>query len=1020
MAAGSLDPETLERIATLAVHRELTGAACRAQLLAHLPARFVETIEAVADPVEQLRADVTHLNEHPRLPDHHQPPLATWLQNAYLLTTPGEAAREFRRLRDRLVGPARQQEILRSLTRIKKITVSDAIRIGEERVQPPRAGDIFGGRFSLEKRLGEGAVAEVWRARDLAAAAPVAVKVLKPRWAEDPERRARFFAAARQMAAFAHPHIVPVIIPEGEDGGRFYCVLEYLDAGDLEQALGEERIRMSTGLRALLKVSSGVAALHAASVVHLDIKPQNILLGTDGRVMLGDFDRVRLTAAAGGGQTETVDSVFYLAPETFDERRRPGPTADVFSLGMTALFVLHGDKLPAWIVRRPAALLRRIDCPDPVRRVIARAIALEPAERFGDVETFAVELESALGRPSGALPSIAPLISRGPHSIAPPGAATPPGEGPMPRVAPPPRAPARPSRSMRAISGPPPPREALETGERSAPLSLSDLYDSSNRGMLAPPPPLGVGIYDSGELPALTTPPPVVAPPSRGSLPPPSIPPPSLPPPGLDLPPARTGELELDESVESALDVLDRAAAAAALAEEVESESRAARRGRASWAARSGVDLARGDQSVDDAFSAGSEGGEGEAGIDEPSAATDADAGAETGQGAAEVADAGSEVEVDRADDGASDDLNDDPSDALDPPPPAEAPPEAPPEAPARWSERRPDASMPGRALAESALLRPPARGRGSDPEVAPAEGHPAEPAPPTGALPRDLSAADSLDRVAEYFTERLTGARAAESERAPPHVAPSRADAPTRPVTYVRPMVPRRSPPLARIDEAPVQAPPTPPDAPPPPPPVEADDAVEEIVPSQPLRRATLDDPLTAPGAPLDPPPPPLDPRAPDRRGALWMLASVGGAAATWLLLDAWRARNTPGDGRRPIGSSTPPDAGAVGSAAGPDAAPDAARPDAARPDAQPDAALPDAAPDAAPPDAQPDAAPPDARPDAAPRRRRRRRRPRRGTRRETPRPTPKQPLKQRPKRPPTPPPGPDAPIIEIPDEFK
>ncbi|MCB9554023.1 MAG: serine/threonine protein kinase, partial [Myxococcales bacterium] len=444
---------------------ELYRDACRAQLLAHLPERFVEAIAVDDDPIAQLWADLDHLNRNPRLPDHHQPPLATWLQNAYLLTTPGEAAREFRRIRHRLVGPARQQEILRSLTRIKKITVSDALRVAADRAAPVAAGELLGGRFSLEKKLGEGAVAEVWRARDLAAGTPVAVKVLKARWAEDAERRARFFAAARQMAAFSHPHIVPVINPEGEDGGRFYCVLEYLDAGDLETALRDGRIRQSTGLRALLRVASGAAAMHAAGVVHLDIKPQNILLGSDGRMMLGDFDRVRLTAAEGGGQTETVDSIFYLAPENFDERRRPGPAADVFSLGMTALFVLHGDRLPAWIVRRPAALLRRIDCPEAVRQVIGRAIALDPGERYGDVEGFAIELEGALGRPSGALPVVAPLISQAPRAVPPSGRTVPPGGRTVPpsgrtippsgrasppsgRPVPPPLAPRSPSGSL--------------------------------------------------------------------------------------------------------------------------------------------------------------------------------------------------------------------------------------------------------------------------------------------------------------------------------------------------------------------------------------------------------------------------------------------------------------------------------------------------------------------------------------------------------------------------------------------
>ena len=100
MAVASFDQDTLEDIIATAVRSGLATNDRRSQLLAHLPQRFVDKVQLFDEPVEQLRADVVHLNAHPRLPDHHQAPLASWLQNAYLLTTPSDEARVFRQFRN--------------------------------------------------------------------------------------------------------------------------------------------------------------------------------------------------------------------------------------------------------------------------------------------------------------------------------------------------------------------------------------------------------------------------------------------------------------------------------------------------------------------------------------------------------------------------------------------------------------------------------------------------------------------------------------------------------------------------------------------------------------------------------------------------------------------------------------------------------------------------------------------------------------------------------------------------------
>ncbi len=899
MAVGSFDQDTIDELVAVAVDAGLAHPGRRPPLLAHLPARFVSKIELEDDPEAQLRADVQHLNAHPRLPDHHQPPLASWLQNAYLLTTPSPQARRFRELRARLVGSGRQQEILRSITRIKRMTAPEIRALDPERGRgsDPRAGLLLGGRFTLEKQLGRGAVATVWRASDLAAGVPVAVKILHRRWADNPERRERFFAGARQMAQFAHPHIVPVVLPEGRDAGCCYCVLEYLDAGDLEAALREGRIRRSAALRALLRVASGVAAMHAAGVMHLDLKPQNILLGSDGRVMLGDFDRVRNAATEGGSTTDTVESIFYLAPETFDETRRPGPAADVFSLGMTALFVLHGDKLPAWIVRRPAALLRRIDCPEALRQVIGRAIELDPSARQTDVESLALAMQEALGRSTtGGLPRVAPLVSVPPPSIPPPRAAPPPGSGPMPRVSPPPRV-GRTTDNLppvTAISGEHPAIKesgafrALSRSGGVPAISAAEAFDAEAASLS--------GAHEA---------------PGGGSLPPPSVPPASLPPPRVELPPARTGELMLEDSIDSALEMLDQAAAAA-LAEEFGRPERRSDSGDSALLPAPGV---------------------GGAPIDPISDSIDLDgSGPPMHSSGHHVSIPGDENRrpwnwVERS----GGFMVADPSESS-----AEralsldaGPPRAASRPPWHWAADRPTPPPAERTHTVEA----------TDPSVAPlAPVEPSEPPSAEGALPLDLSdelLAPSTPPAEEETAEEaflppppdLAGLVAgAIGQRETEPRAAARSDAPTRPV--------EPEPAAARPADA---------------------DPVDDR-PTDPGATGPL------PAEPLDEPGP--DPALDRRR---WLgIAALGllGAGVAWWL--------TRGDGRDPLPevprpTSPPPDPNrrAVDAAA---RSPDAAPPDAAPPDAAPpDAAPPDAA--------EPDAAPPDAAPPRRRRRRRRRR---------------------------------------------
>ncbi len=258
-----------------------------------------------------------------------------------------------------------------------------------------QAGDVLGERFQLLERVGRGGFATVWKAADREHHDVVAVKVLHGQYRHDRTRRERFFRGAREMAALRHPGIVGVLENHFEDGGWHFFVMEYLPGGDLRRVVRSKSLDVETCLEAVLQIGDALAYAHDHGVVHRDVKPANVLLDGAGRPKLTDFDLVRAADTTGGTRTGMLGTVIFAAPEMLGAAKDAGPSADVYGLGMTAAFALHGDELPFAALQNASAFVRSLEGPAAVLDSIQRAVSLEPAERPAAAD-FCSQLRVAL------------------------------------------------------------------------------------------------------------------------------------------------------------------------------------------------------------------------------------------------------------------------------------------------------------------------------------------------------------------------------------------------------------------------------------------------------------------------------------------------------------------------------------------------------------------------------------------------------------------------------------------------
>jgi serine/threonine-protein kinase len=266
--------------------------------------------------------------------------------------------------------------------------------------------DELAGRYEIERELGAGAAAVTVAALDQRLGRRVAIKILKPEVERDPDFAKRFTREARAAAAINHPNVVSVY-DVGQEGDLYYLVMQFVDGTDLKGLIGRETALPWRRAVAIARdVLAGLGAIHAAGIVHRDIKPQNVLIGGDGAVKVTDFgvahvERDTSLTAAG----TTVGTAAYMAPEQA-QGRAPTPAADVYAVGVM-LYEMVAGRLPFDEPTAMATMLAHIqrEAPAPVAprgmealppgvaAVIAQAMAKDPRARFRGAEAMRHALE---------------------------------------------------------------------------------------------------------------------------------------------------------------------------------------------------------------------------------------------------------------------------------------------------------------------------------------------------------------------------------------------------------------------------------------------------------------------------------------------------------------------------------------------------------------------------------------------------------------------------------------------------
>jgi serine/threonine protein kinase len=268
-------------------------------------------------------------------------------------------------------------------------------------------GSVFAGH-RIDGIAGRGGMGVVYRATDLTLDRQVALKLITPGVAGDPEFRTRFERECRVAASLEHPHVVP-IYHAGEEGERLFVTMRFVDGTDLRVLLAEEgRLDPRRAVALVAQVAGALDAAHERGLVHRDVKPGNILIGRDEQAYLTDFG-VTKQRAAGAELTRTgmaVGTADFMAPE----QARGGDVdgrADVYSLGCVLFRALTGevvfdrdsdlDKLWAHVHEPPPALREvRPELPQPLEAAVARALAKDPAERPQSARALAREARDAL------------------------------------------------------------------------------------------------------------------------------------------------------------------------------------------------------------------------------------------------------------------------------------------------------------------------------------------------------------------------------------------------------------------------------------------------------------------------------------------------------------------------------------------------------------------------------------------------------------------------------------------------
>ncbi|MFF1923508.1 Stk1 family PASTA domain-containing Ser/Thr kinase [Streptomyces sp. NPDC058221] len=296
-------------------------------------------------------------------------------------------------------------------------------------LQDPLVGQLLDGRYRVDARIAVGGMATVYRAMDTRLDRVLALKVMHPALATDASFVERFIREAKSVAGLAHPNVVAVF-DQGAQGQYVYLAMEYVAGCTLRDVLRERgALQPRAALDILEPVLAALGAAHRASFVHRDMKPENVLIGDDGRVKVADFGLVRAVGTVTNTTGSILGTVSYLAPEQI-EHGTADTRADVYACGVVLYEMLtgtkpHGGDSPAQVLYQhlnedvPAPSAAVPGLPAGLDELVASATARDPEVRpFDAVELLAESRRARSGLTEAQLDALPPQAIAEAHDDA--------------------------------------------------------------------------------------------------------------------------------------------------------------------------------------------------------------------------------------------------------------------------------------------------------------------------------------------------------------------------------------------------------------------------------------------------------------------------------------------------------------------------------------------------------------------------------------------------------------------------
>lgn len=235
------------------------------------------------------------------------------------------------------------------------------------------------GKYRLIKRLGKDASSVRWLAFDRIEGRALNLRVMHADWVTDDDAVEAFTRRANELGQWQHSGIAAILDAGLSDEGFVFLASEYFGDTNLEEAVKQGTVDLTDALQIAVEVAGALQGAHEQGVIHGSVRPSSITVSDDGAAHLSNFDL---------SDGSTRDSSLFDAPESMQRGSRPGAQADVYSLGMTLMLMLHKDELPFWVLRDPGRLIDGLEAPETVHGLLHKAVDWDLDQRWPETNAM--------------------------------------------------------------------------------------------------------------------------------------------------------------------------------------------------------------------------------------------------------------------------------------------------------------------------------------------------------------------------------------------------------------------------------------------------------------------------------------------------------------------------------------------------------------------------------------------------------------------------------------------------------